>query len=173
MSLKPDDNDITPKSNSVKSSKKDQTINYIVYIYNFIRICIDTKIILSEIQKISQKLCLWGHLSFWESDESFDWNVSLQKYRHKITVAIYVMRNLCKIKDLVASYIPHIQNPSNKGTESFNVPLIFTIIRLLMRINSKCLKAEISDKNLYIFGDWSKRETIQCEEDEVRNLYEN
>ena len=42
-----------------------------------------------------------------------------------------------------------------------------------MGINSKCLKAEISDKNLYIFGDWSKRETIHCEEDEVTNLYEN
>lgn len=34
----------TLKSNSVKSSMKDQTINYIVYIYNFIRTCIDTKI---------------------------------------------------------------------------------------------------------------------------------
>lgn len=48
MSLKPDDNDITPMSNSVKSSKKDQTINYIVYRYNFIRTCIDTKIEYSE-----------------------------------------------------------------------------------------------------------------------------
>lgn len=44
MSLKPDDNDITPKSNSVKSSMKDQTIGYIVYIYNFIGTCTGTKI---------------------------------------------------------------------------------------------------------------------------------
>ena len=148
------DSDITPKFNLVKNSTKDKTTT--VHIYNFMAAWIDPRVKLEYSENLT-KMWIWGHLS-WELDESCDWNISLQKYRHKITVAIYVMKKLlCKTKDLAAPYIPHIQNPSNKWMDSFNVPLIFATIRLLIRNKSKDLKAEISGKS-HIFLVTDQRE---------------
>lgn len=93
MSLKPDDNDITPKSNSVKSSMKDQTISYIVYIYNFIGTCTICKDRIRIFRK-SHKSYVFEATYPFENQMKALIGMSPSKYRHKIKVAIYVMENL-------------------------------------------------------------------------------